>query len=164
MELYLMRHGHAVSESFDPERPLSGIGRAQVERLAAVLKANRVVFDRIWHSAKLRARQTAENLGQALVPGVVPEKKDGLKPNDPAGPLADLMGVTFSENPGLRLLIVSHIPLLPSLISFLTGTDSPGKIPSFPEAGMAFLKPDHSGLWRLQWIADPDMRNLQKIS
>lgn len=165
MRLYLMRHGHAVSEAFDPERPLSGIGRAQVRRLSNVLMANEIVFDWVWYSTKLRAQQTAEDIAHALALGVVPEQKEGLKPNDLAEPIADQICSIAAENPGMRLLVVSHIPFLPHLISLLIHSDSPAKIPMFPEAGMAFLKSNADGnLWRLEWTADPDMKGLQRIS
>ena len=33
MNIYLVRHGEAVSEKLDPERPLTSSGRQEVERI-----------------------------------------------------------------------------------------------------------------------------------
>ena len=58
--IYLLHHAEAVDASVDPQRPLSPGGRAHAARLAADAAARGVRPDVIWHSGKLRARQTAE--------------------------------------------------------------------------------------------------------
>ena len=57
MFLYLVHYGDAVGPNVDPQR-LSSLGYQQVEMLsrqAAALPVSPMV---IWHSGKLRARQT----------------------------------------------------------------------------------------------------------
>ena len=39
MQLYLIRHAHALAEEIDPDRPLSPKGRAQIKKLARFLQA-----------------------------------------------------------------------------------------------------------------------------
>ena len=58
--LLLVHHGDAVGPGVDPMRPLSSVGRAATERLAGLAAQRGVKPDVIWHSGKLRARQTAE--------------------------------------------------------------------------------------------------------
>src|SRR5918996_6119021 len=88
MRLYLVQHGDAVPEQLDPERPLSAAGRRDVESVARLLARNGIRAERLAHSGKLRAQQTAELLAAALVPGMVLEAMAGLNPNDPVEPVA----------------------------------------------------------------------------
>jgi len=66
--LYLVQHGAAKTESEDPRRSLTSEGRRAVERMADFLSTLHVSLDRIEHSEKLRARQTAEILAARLRP------------------------------------------------------------------------------------------------
>ena len=66
MRLYLVQHGAAKSEAEDPQRGLTDEGQRTVERMADFLAALRLPLDRIEHSEKMRARQTAEILAARL--------------------------------------------------------------------------------------------------
>jgi len=66
--LVLVHHGDAVGPQIDPRRPLSDEGRRQVEALSRDAAARGVKPDVIWHSGKLRARQTAELFWKACNP------------------------------------------------------------------------------------------------
>ena len=59
MHIYLVQHGASKSEAEDPERSLTDEGRQTVEKMADYLTSAGVSVDRIKHSDKLRARQTA---------------------------------------------------------------------------------------------------------
>ena len=58
--IYLVHHAEAVGPEVEPQRPLSAAGRIHAEALAAAAAARGVKPEVIWHSGKLRARQTAE--------------------------------------------------------------------------------------------------------
>ncbi len=60
MHLFLVHHGEAVGPDIDPRQPLSPGGRADVDRGAALAAARGAKPLVVWHSGKLRARQTAE--------------------------------------------------------------------------------------------------------
>ena len=60
MRLFLVHHGDAVGPEVDPRRPLSPAGRDAVERLAAAAASKGAEPSVVWHSGKLRAKQTAE--------------------------------------------------------------------------------------------------------
>ena len=62
MDLYLMQHGQATTETEDPERPLTDAGRAAVQRVAKRARAADVRISSCLHSGKLRAEQTAQLL------------------------------------------------------------------------------------------------------
>ena len=59
MKLYLVQHGEAHAKNVDPERPLTERGHGDVARLAAFLSRAGVRVERVIHSGKLRAEQTA---------------------------------------------------------------------------------------------------------
>ena len=66
MDLYLMQHGQATTETEDPERALTAAGRAAVRRVAKRARAADVRISGCLHSGKLRAQS---GLAQLLVRG-----------------------------------------------------------------------------------------------
>ena len=80
--VFLVHHADAVSPDVDAQRPLSERGRMQAERLAAESARRGVKPEVVWHSGKLRARQTAEALWRACNPLAEFSATRGLQPND----------------------------------------------------------------------------------
>lgn len=81
MTLYLVRHAEAKPEEEDPERPLSEKGWDDVRRLAGYAAAHLgITVDRVLHSGKTRARQTAEVLTGAVSPTARLEAAESLEP------------------------------------------------------------------------------------
>src|SRR4030095_5076887 len=71
MNLYLMRHGLAVERGTpgydsDRERPLTPKGERKVRRVADALAKLEISFEAILSSPLVRARQTAEALGEEM--------------------------------------------------------------------------------------------------
>jgi phosphohistidine phosphatase len=123
MKIYLVRHGEALPEEKDPKRPLSEKGRAEVSATAEALRNEGAKIDEIWHSTKLRAKQTAEIIARVLdIKNVI--EKEGLKPNDPVSPIAEQL-----RQSGRTILIAGHLPFLSKLTSFLkTGSEEKEEI------------------------------------
>ena len=63
VRVFLVHHGEAIGPEIDVRRPLTPWGRERVERAAADAAARGAKPSVVWHSGKLRARQTAEALG-----------------------------------------------------------------------------------------------------
>src|SRR3972149_1567647 len=63
MDLWLVRHGEAVSERQDPSRPLTPEGARAVSEIAASLAGKTGSFDLVAASGKRRAGQTAPVCG-----------------------------------------------------------------------------------------------------
>ena len=144
--LLLVHHGDAVGPDVDPMRPLSSVGRAATDRLAASAAQRGVRPDLIWHSGKLRARQTAELFWKACNPLAPLTAERGLLPDDPPRWMCDrLIGESRS------ILIAGHMPYLPRLLAMLAGDPSGAR--DFPLHGCVALEQDGDGwkeIWRLE--------------
>ena len=113
--LLLMRHGRAESSSPDGDRgrALTKEGQVEVDRVAAGIARAVGEVDHILHSPYLRARQTAERM-QAAVKGALVEDASFI----PDGHPEEAFEVVRTHARG-RLLVVSHLPLLPALTGHL---------------------------------------------
>ena len=109
MRVYLVQHGEAKSEEEDPDRPLTDRGATEVRRVVGVAAgAGSVMVERIVHSGKTWARQTAAAWGAAL--GVPIDESAGLAPrDDPAIWAARVTAETRD------MMLVGHLPHLARL-------------------------------------------------
>src|SRR5579862_9364738 len=146
MLLVLVHHGDAVGPDVDPQRPLSNAGRAGVDRLAAAVAARGVKPAVIWHSGKLRAKQTAEAFYRACNPFADFSATRDLQPDDRPEWLRDrLRGETKD------VLIAGHFHHLPRLLALLVN-DADGRDDDFPQHGVVALATEDEGeTWREQW-------------
>ena len=130
--IYLVHHGEAVPPSVDAQRPLTAAGRAAVERLAREAAGRGVSPVEIWHSGKLRARQTAEAYWRACNPLAEFTATRWAQPGDPPR-LADLLEVETRD-----VMLVGHMPHLDRLLRRLLGDDE--GLPPFPVNGLVALE------------------------
>ncbi len=142
--LVLVHHGDAVGPEVDAMRPLSSVGRAATERVADAAAARGIKPDAIWHSGKLRARQTAEIFWKACNPLAPFTAERGLLPDDPPQWIRDRL-----SGEGRTILIVGHMPYLPRLLGMLTGARDDRAV-SFPLHGCVALEAD-GGQWKEIW-------------
>jgi phosphohistidine phosphatase len=146
--ILLVHHGNAVGPGADSMRPLSSVGRAATGRLAAAAAQRGVKPDAIWHSGKLRARQTAELFWKACNPLAPLSAERGLQPDDPPRWMRDhLAGETRS------ILIAGHMPHLPRLLAILIGEADNSPAIVFPQHGCVALEAD-GDLWKEIWRLD----------
>src|SRR5438445_6811275 len=114
VRLFLVHHGDAVGPEVDPRRPLSLEGREAVERLAAEAAARGARPDVVWHSGKLRARQTAEAFWRACNALAECSSTRDLQPDDQPAWIRDRLRVERRD-----FLIAGHFPHLPRLLRLL---------------------------------------------
>lgn len=146
--IYLVHHADAVGPHVDPQRPLSIGGRTHVDGLAAQAAARGVKPAAIWHSGKLRARQTAEAFWRACNPAAEFAAIRGLQPTDPPTWVRDrLIGETRD------VMLVGHMPSLPDIHHLLIGGE--GNSRPFPLHGFIALEPDGDA-WRESWRLTAD--------
>ena len=143
--IVLVHHGDAVGPDVDPMRPLSSFGRGATERLASAAAEQGVRPDVVWHSGKLRARQTAEAFWKACNPFAEFGALRGLQPDDPPGWIRDVLLLDARS-----ILVAGHMPHLPRLLTLmLTGRDEWTAI-GFPQHGCVALERE-GNLWKEVW-------------
>ena len=141
MLLYLVHHGDALGPDIDPRRPLSPHGLAHVDRLAAEAAARGAKPSVVWHSGKLRAKQTAEAFWRACNPLAELSATRDLQPDDNAQWMRDRLRAEARD-----VLIAGHFTHLPRLLTLLVGRDD------FPAHGMIALESRNDGeTWEEKW-------------
>lgn len=152
MELYLVQHGMAKSEAEDPSRGLTPEGRRDVERVAEFLAPLRLDLDRIEHSEKLRARQTAEILATRLRPANGAQQVTGLAPNDDVAPVSARL-----QQESRSIMLVGHLPHLSRLVSRLLRLESNRDVVRFQMGGIVRLDRSETGQWMVRWVLPPEL-------
>jgi phosphohistidine phosphatase len=153
MNLYLVQHGRSKSKGEDPDRPLTGGGEADVRKVAEYVSAHAgTEVNRIFHSGKTRARQTAEILEEFLQP------QGGVEAMENLDPMADpcLWADKFGEQ-GEDLMLVGHLPHLSRLASLLITGSAEVKVIDFKNGGVVCLNNEDEGAWTVGWILVPEV-------
>ena len=154
LELYLLRHAHAGDSAKwtgpDSERPLSAKGRRQAERLGSFLAERGFAPDAIVSSPRLRARQTADLVADAIGIAVAVDERLG-------GPLdVDDVNDIVERAGGTSVVLVGHDPSFSDLAAELTGTEylplKKGAIARI-DAGMPLAT--NGGV--LRWLLPPEL-------
>jgi len=155
MQLYLIRHAHAVDSPDDFSRALSSRGRSQIDGLVRFFRANDLLRpEEVWHSPLTRARETAQRLGTGLGWKIPFRETDLLEPE--RNPQALMKSLTAVNHP---LALVAHEPLLSSLGTLLVNgspwplifTMRKGDVLALEPAG-----PAHPERWVEKWHIGPD--------
>jgi phosphohistidine phosphatase len=146
VKLLLVHHAEAVPHDDDSRRPLSERGEAQAARGASEAAARGAKPGVVWHSGKLRARQTAMAFWRACNALAEFSATADLQPTDPASRMRDRLRGEHRD-----LLIAGHFPHLPRLLSLLINRDA-----SFPQHGVVALETTDEGeTWTELWRFDP---------
>jgi phosphohistidine phosphatase len=142
LTLILVHHAEAVGPEVDTRRPLSARGEAQAEDGAVQAAARGARPAVVWHSGKLRARQTALAFWRACNPLAQFSATADLQPTDQPMHMRDRL-----RGESRDLLIAGHFPHLPRLLSLLIGA-----YVSFPQHGVVALETaDEGATWKEVW-------------
>lgn len=142
MRVFLVHHADAVGPVVDPQRPLSAVGRKQAAELADAVKEMSFAPAVIWHSGKLRSRETAEAFLRTCAPFADFRMIRGLHPDDPPEWLRDDLAAETRD-----VLLVGHMPNIARLTALLSGGSA-----AMPLHGMVGLEKteDAEGVtWRV---------------
>lgn len=153
MKLYLIQHAESKPEKEDPLKPLSEKGIKDIRKMANYAsKYLNIKVEKIFHSDKLRARQTAEELGKKINP------LKGIEESKDLGPLANInFWVKKLEKIDEDIMLVGHLPHLSKLASFLLCGDESKNIIQFKNAGIVCLKRNEQNNWSILWILTPEI-------
>ena len=152
MKLYLVQHGAAAAKEVNPERPLTAEGRADVERLAAFLKRAGIRVERLIHSGKLRAEQTAECIAAQIAPGIELEASGLINPDD-APRAFDWQSDSWDRD----TLVVGHLPFLAKLVAHLVLGDESWLLAAFEPGTMVCLEHSDGAGWVIDWMIRPGL-------
>jgi phosphohistidine phosphatase len=154
LELYLLRHAHAGDPAGwlgdDDLRPLSRRGRRQAQALGEFLAARGFTLDLLISSPRVRARETAELVGDEIAATVTIDDRLG-SPLD----LVDLSAL-LDDLGGQRVMLVGHDPDFSELAAALAGA---GRLRLRKGALARFdveLPLDPLGA-TLRWLLPPDL-------
>lgn len=153
MILYLVQHSDAKLKEEDQSRPLSDKGWKDIRNVAKYAeKYLHIEVKKIFHSGKLRAKQTAEVLAEYLHPPKGVSFGGGLEPlADPKiwkNRLAEM-----TEN----VMLVGHLPHLSKLSGYLLTVDEDKHVVAFRKGGIVCLERNESGRWAVQWMITPEI-------
>jgi phosphohistidine phosphatase len=156
MDIFLVRHGEALSEEQDEQRPLSPEGSADVQRVAAYLaqlgsRLSEGPVQEIRHSGKARAQQTAETIASALGLSERLMVDDELRPRGDARALYKQLRNRRED--GAALFVVGHLPHLRDLAGLMLNGDEDEF--TFDLAPGGVLKLAYRDGWRLEWYITP---------
>ncbi len=151
MRLYLIQHGDALPKNLDPERPLSAKGRQDVARLGEELARSTLTVERILHSGKLRAKETAETICAALGDRQSFESLAGLGPNDSVEAFMHIV-----ENWSEDVVVVGHLPFMSKLVGALVAGNEEACVVEFEPGSMVCVEHDNDGPWHVVWMIRPD--------
>lgn len=150
MKLCLIRHGDALNDQVDSSRPLSEIGQKETREVADVLKRTPFIPQVCWHSPKTRAVQTAQILRDVLNESCAVTVTENLNPGCPVDMIFSEIHHTQSD-----VMIVGHLPFLPSLIGLLTeGPQAAAAVTFLPSTAVIL---DHAGgqVWSVAKVITP---------
>jgi len=152
MQIYLIRHAHAVDATEDQKRPLSAQGRKQVKRLARFLCEKELLdTDECWHSPLARSVETAKLLADGLHQSVRLVEVDGLQGDDDPAIMAERLKTR--RHP---VALVGHEPHLSALASLLVaGVSEPPRF-VFKKSGAVALE-RREGVWAVCWQTTPQL-------
>ena len=149
MRLFVMRHGHAEPFSkSDETRALTDEGRAEVAAVCKVRASELAQVKTLWASPFVRTRQTAKIVAETF--GLEVEVQEFLTGDTPV--LTVLNAIAEAEESLFPLMLVSHQPLVGSLVNGLCGS---GDEHPMGTASLACLKAED--IWamdcaELEWL------------
>lgn len=151
LQLILVQHGLARPPAEGAESELTAEGRSEVERMAAWAAASGITAERMRHSGKLRAAQTAALLAATLDPPAGIEAVSGMKPMDEVLPVAN----SLQDETGC-LMLVGHMPHLSRLAGLMLAGNADSRPVAFRNAGLVCLERENE-IWSLRWAVVPQL-------
>lgn len=152
MKLYLVQHGEAKRKEEDPSRPLTDKGVMNAEKVSKYVSNLGIKVKKIFHSGKLRAKQTAEIYARYLNPEEGVLEADGLNPLDSPD-----IWVNRLKEMNEDVMLTGHLPHLSKLTSALVTGDENQEIIKFRNAGVVCLERDKQGRWIILWAITPEI-------
>ncbi len=147
MKIFLVQHGNQNPEEVDPKEGLSDKGVSDCEQVAQFAAKSDVKVSKIYHSVKLRAKQTAEIFSKHL--GGKLSEIEGLKPMDEVE--------SWAEKLEDGLMLVGHLPFMQKFSALLLCGNTGKKCINFHQAGIVCLVQNEEGGWSVDFMITPEI-------
>ena len=152
MKLYLVQHGESLEKEINPERPLSPKGTEDIKILAEFLSIRIPVVSTIFHSGKLRAKQTAELMALKITNKNGVQKLLGIEPTDFIAPIAYEIE-SWDED----TIVAGHLPFMAKLVSKLTTGDEAVSTVAYEPGSIVCLEKVTEKKWLILWMLRPTL-------
>ena len=153
MELYLVRHAESKNKEEDPKRGLTDLGFVNVRKTARFVKKLDISVETIFHSDKLRAKQTANELAVGIKSVAGLKQRDGIAPMDDISSMKDEI-----QESDKNLMIVGHLPYMPKLASaLLCGNENQNAVIFQNSCIVKLIRDERDKEWSLKWMITPDI-------
>lgn len=152
MKIYWVQHGDSLPQDIDPEQPLSEKGKKDIVRLAHFLSKRDILVSHLYHSGKLRAKETAELLAPNITSLKGIEIFPGISPMDDVNPVIDKIN-TWNED----VLLVSHLPFITKCISKLLTGDENKPIVNVERGSLICLEKSDNNQFLIHWMLRPQL-------
>ena len=153
MALFLVQHGISAPKDIDPEKGLSDVGREETHRIAQVAHGYKIPVQKIVHSGKKRAEQTAGIFHEILALESPTKEISGINPMD------DVRIFAATIEPEENVMVVGHMPFMERLVSFLTTGSENIRVYKFQNSGIVCLDmefgEDNKQDWFIKWTLNP---------
>ena len=153
MALFLVQHGISAPKDIDPERGLSDLGVEETKRIALVAKGYKIPVQKIVHSGKKRAEQTAAIYHEALALKTPMQMISGINPMD------DVQNFATRIVPQENWMVIGHMPFMERLVSFLTTGTEDTRVYQFQNSGIVCLDVGDAkeAKWFIKWTLNPNI-------
>ena len=153
MKLYLVRHGKAEDTADDSgERPLSDRGMADIEAQAKFLGDAGIKVEQVFHSGKLRARQTAEILAARIAPGIPLMAMNNLAPMDAPDALIAALGDWSVDT-----MVCGHNPFMERIVALLLSGNEDAAAVLVKAGTVMCFENMGPGNWIMNWMVVPKL-------
>lgn len=148
IRVYFVQHAKALSKDIDEKRSLSDVGIEETKKIATQLKEQKIVINKVVHSGKLRAQQTAEIFSDILDVEEISELKI-MQPNDEPDELIQ----QINED---AVMYVGHLPNMERVVSNLVTNAENGSVLKFQNSAVACVEIQGNEK-QLKWFITPDV-------
>ncbi|MEH6451838.1 MAG: phosphohistidine phosphatase SixA [Psychromonas sp.] len=146
--IYFVQHGLANTREIDLKRGLSDIGSEQTSKVATYLQHHKIVINKICHSGKLRASQTAAIFSDVLsIPNVC--ELNCILPNEAP---EELIKQINSD----AVMYIGHLPNLQKVLNLLLCQNIDNKVLSLQNSAVACVEIEDTTA-SLKWFITAEM-------
>lgn len=152
MKIYLVQHGECELIGSHSEQTLNETGKRDIQHLANFLSKKKLQVSHLYHSEKVRARETAEILlsGITSLNGI--ELLPGINPMDSVIPIVKQIN-GWNED----VLIVGHLPFMTKCVAKLITDDENNSVVIFERGTIVCLEKIGDIDWAINWMLRPEL-------